>query len=111
MAPRYEASVRKRPDTILRKIDVRDWKSPVAQQFKIQSLPQLVVYSPDGAEIKRGYDPAMLDDPTSGSGGSAGGGSGMGESGPLIVGVGVIVFVALLLFVVTKVLGPQKKPS
>jgi len=72
LAPRYEAAVRKRNDTILRKIDVKSWQSPVAQQFKISSLPHLIVYNPEGQIVKQGFDPAMLDDPTSASGGGPG---------------------------------------
>lgn len=40
-----------RPDVALRKIDVKDWDSPVAKaRLKgIKSLPYVIVYGPDGA--------------------------------------------------------------
>ncbi len=44
-----------RDDIVVVKVDINrpgvtriDWQSPVAQQFKLQSIPQFKVYGPDG---------------------------------------------------------------
>jgi thiol-disulfide isomerase/thioredoxin len=44
-----------RDDLVVVKVDINrpgveriDWKSPVAQQFKLQSIPQFKIYGPDG---------------------------------------------------------------
>ncbi len=44
-----------RDDIVVVKVDINrpgitriDWESPVAQQFKLQSIPQFKVYGPDG---------------------------------------------------------------
>lgn len=45
----------KRDDVVIVKVDINrpetrgiDWKSPVARQFELQSIPHFKVYSPDG---------------------------------------------------------------
>lgn len=63
MAPQLEDFVRKRPETVLRKVDVNragvrriDWHSPVIGQFDIRMLPYLQIYGPDGALISSGEE-------------------------------------------------------
>ena len=41
LSPRLEAAVRERGNVRLRRVNIRDWSSPVAQQYGIQSIPQL----------------------------------------------------------------------
>jgi hypothetical protein len=88
----------------MRRIDVKDWRSPVAQQFSIQSLPRLMIYNPEGAIVKQGYDLSLLDDPTSPGGGDGGGGG----ASVGMVGIGILALVAIGLFALTKILGPKK---
>lgn len=38
----------------VRKLDVIDWESPVARQYRISSLPHFMLYGPDGALIAAG---------------------------------------------------------
>lgn len=57
----------KRDDIVVVKVDINrpdvtriDWKSPVAQQYGLQSIPQFKVYGPDGklvAEDRIAYGP------------------------------------------------------
>jgi thiol-disulfide isomerase/thioredoxin len=55
IAPRLEALHMTRDDIVVVKIDINrpgvkgiDWKSPVARQYKLQSIPHFKVYDPDG---------------------------------------------------------------
>jgi thiol-disulfide isomerase/thioredoxin len=54
-APRLHALHASRPDIVVIEVDINrpetkgiDWRSPVAQQFNLRSIPHLKVYGPDG---------------------------------------------------------------
>ena len=54
-APILEQLHEKRADVVVVKVDINrpgvkgiDWKSPVAQQYQLNSIPHLKVYGPDG---------------------------------------------------------------
>lgn len=44
MGPQLEALAKQNSKVRLRKIDVKSWSSPVAQQHGVNSLPHLVLY-------------------------------------------------------------------
>ena len=48
LSPSLEQMARTDPEIALRKIDVVNWRTPVAQQFNIHSIPQVNVYSRSG---------------------------------------------------------------
>jgi thioredoxin 1 len=48
LGPSLEQMARSDPETALRKIDIVNWKTPVVQQFNIQSIPQVNVYDRNG---------------------------------------------------------------
>jgi thiol-disulfide isomerase/thioredoxin len=55
VAPRLEALHAKRADIVVVKVDINrpgvkgiDWKSPVAVQYKLHSIPHFKVYGPNG---------------------------------------------------------------
>ena len=48
LSPHLEQMARSDPDIALRKIDIVNWKMPVAQQFNIHSIPQVNVYDRSG---------------------------------------------------------------
>lgn len=55
VAPMLEKLHQSRADVVVVKVDINrpgtkgiDWKSPVAQQFGLQSIPHFKVYGPDG---------------------------------------------------------------
>ena len=55
MTPSLEKLHSERADVVVVKVDINrpgtkgiDWKSPVAQQYKLQSIPHFKVYGPDG---------------------------------------------------------------
>jgi thioredoxin 1 len=48
LAPRLEEMARNDPDVALRKIDIISWKTAVAQQFNIHSIPQVNIYDRNG---------------------------------------------------------------
>jgi hypothetical protein len=63
--PVLDDLVERRPDLALRRVDINrpgaegiDWKSPVARQFGITSLPHVKVFGPDKKLIAEG-DPAL----------------------------------------------------
>jgi len=66
LAPELDKLIEKRPDLALVKVDVNrpdikdqiDWESPVARQYKLESLPHLVVFDAEGKEVASG-DQAM----------------------------------------------------
>jgi thioredoxin-like negative regulator of GroEL len=39
------------PEIALRKIDIVNWKTPVARQFNVTSIPQVNVYNRGGALV------------------------------------------------------------
>jgi thiol-disulfide isomerase/thioredoxin len=55
IAPQVEGIHTRRADVVVIKVDINrpgvkgiDWHSPVAQQFKLHSIPHFKVYGPDG---------------------------------------------------------------
>ncbi len=69
LAPELEALAEERDDISLVVVDINrpgqsgiDWKSPVAQQYELNSIPHLRVFGPDGKELARADDArAMVD--------------------------------------------------
>ena len=56
IAPELEKLHAANPDVVVVKVDINrpgqkgiDWKSPVAEQFQLRSIPHFKVYGPDGA--------------------------------------------------------------
>jgi thioredoxin-like negative regulator of GroEL len=48
LSPRLEQMATSDPEIALRKIDIVNWKTAVAQQFNIRSIPQVNVYDRNG---------------------------------------------------------------
>ncbi|MFC1849888.1 hypothetical protein ACFL27_06730 [candidate division CSSED10-310 bacterium] len=48
MEPQLEAADEKSDLFGLRKIDIKNWRSPVAQQYRIRSIPTCMIYDPEG---------------------------------------------------------------
>lgn len=38
------------------RVNIDKWKSPVCQQFQINSVPAMIVYGPDGKELAKGEE-------------------------------------------------------
>jgi thiol-disulfide isomerase/thioredoxin len=53
LAPRLEALAAKNNMVVL-KVDIREWGSPVANQFNIRSVPFLMIYDKSGKKIAEG---------------------------------------------------------
>lgn len=58
VAPMLERLHQQRADIVVVKVDINrpgqrgiDWRSPVAQQYKLESVPHFKVYGPDGKMI------------------------------------------------------------
>jgi thiol-disulfide isomerase/thioredoxin len=67
LSPLLEKLHRTRDDVVVVKIDINraeikgiDWQSPVAQEFKLESIPHLKVYNPDGSLKVEGDDAREL---------------------------------------------------
>ena len=61
ISPKLDELHKKRDDIAVVKVDINradtkkiDWKSPVAQQYKLESIPHFKVYSPEGKLIAEG---------------------------------------------------------
>lgn len=48
LSPSLEQMARSDPEIALRKVDIVNWKTPVALQFNLQSIPQVNVYNRGG---------------------------------------------------------------
>ena len=48
LSPNLEQMARSDPEIALRKIDIVNWKTTVAQQFNVRSIPQVNVYDRSG---------------------------------------------------------------
>ena len=51
LSPSLEQIARTDPEIALRKIDIVNWKTPVARQFNLTSIPQVNVYNRGGALV------------------------------------------------------------
>ncbi len=51
LSPSLEQMARSDPEIALRKIDIVNWKTPVARQFNLTSIPQVNVYNRGGALV------------------------------------------------------------
>jgi thioredoxin 1 len=51
LAPSLEQLARSDPEVALRKIDIVNWKMPVARQFNVHSIPQVNVYNRGGSLV------------------------------------------------------------
>ncbi len=67
IAPKLDALHAAREDVVVVKVDINrpehkgiDWKSPVAQQYKMQSIPYFKVYGPDGKLVADGKEASAL---------------------------------------------------
>lgn len=61
ISPKLDALHKKRDDIAVVKVDINraetkkiDWQSPVAQQYKLHSIPHFKVFSPEGKLIAEG---------------------------------------------------------
>ncbi len=54
VGPALERLAERRTDLAIRKVDIVDWTMPVAAQYKIVSLPYLIVYDPAGRRMAEG---------------------------------------------------------
>jgi len=54
IGPALERLAGRRSDLAVRKVDIVDWTMPVAAQYKIVSLPYLVLYDPAGRPMAEG---------------------------------------------------------
>lgn len=59
--PHLKAMVKKYPNNVaLKKIDIIRWQTPVAKQYRINSIPYLKLYDPKGKEVMDGGGQAIL---------------------------------------------------
>ncbi|MDD9305272.1 MAG: hypothetical protein HUK40_24270 [Desulfobacter sp.] len=50
--PPLEAANKKSNWFGVRRINIKDWKSPVSAQFKIRGIPYGILYGPNGKQIE-----------------------------------------------------------
>jgi thiol-disulfide isomerase/thioredoxin len=67
MAPLLEKLTEKRKDVVVNRIDINrpnirgiDWHSPVAQQYKLESIPQFKVFDEHGKLIAEGDEASSM---------------------------------------------------
>ncbi len=93
---------------VLRKVDIKDWRSPVARQYSISSIPHLKLYGPEGHLIAEGGAGQVLhnleDRLGKGTVDEAGGSAASSSMMPFLIFIGLLGIVAYLLFF-------KKKPA
>ena len=67
IAPKLDALHAAREDIVVVKVDINrpehkgiDWKSPVARQYQLQSVPHFKVYGPDGKLVAEGKEASKM---------------------------------------------------
>jgi thiol-disulfide isomerase/thioredoxin len=61
ITPYLERLARSRSDVAIRKVNVVDWDTPVAEQYRVTYLPYLQMYGPNGALIAEGADRVLAE--------------------------------------------------
>lgn len=56
LAPMLEGLTQKNPRYVLLKVDIRDWKSPVALQYGLRSIPHLKIFDENGRLVAEGKE-------------------------------------------------------
>jgi thioredoxin 1 len=63
LAPAMEQLAESRPDLAIHKVNINrpdvkgiDWRSPLAQQYKIRQVPYFMIFSPQGKLVAQGPD-------------------------------------------------------
>lgn len=63
IAPYLEKLVEARDDIVVRKVDINrkgvqgiDWRSPLARQYELQSIPHFILYDKSGKRFKEGIE-------------------------------------------------------
>jgi len=57
LGPALKRLAAKKPDRLaVRKVDIVDWTMPVAEQYRIESLPHLVLFDADGRRVAEGEE-------------------------------------------------------
>ena len=51
LSPKLEKIAKEDPDVVLRKVDIVKWRTPVTQQFKINSVPNVWVIDGSGRQV------------------------------------------------------------
>lgn len=61
LAPLLEQLAQRRPDLVVKKVNINrpgfqgiDWKSPLAQQYQLKSVPYFLIFNPRGKLMARG---------------------------------------------------------
>ena len=63
LGPKLEVLVKKYDDVLLRKINIRNWSSPVCKKYNIRSIPYVIVYDKKGNQVgSPSYDFYMIRD-------------------------------------------------
>jgi thioredoxin 1 len=92
----------------VRKIDIINWDSPVSRQYRLSSIPFMILYGPDGARIAAGDAGSVLHRLQSALG-SSGGSVPRGDSdGSLIPVLSFAAVLALAFFLVVRRRRPQQ---
>jgi thiol-disulfide isomerase/thioredoxin len=61
ITPYLEQLARARSDVAVRKVNVVDWDTPVAAQYRVDYLPYLQMYGPNGALIAEGAEQVLAE--------------------------------------------------
>jgi len=102
LEPRLLELAGRHPESLaLRKVDIINWDSEVARQYRLSSIPYMELYGPDGSRIAAGDAGSVLRRLQSslGAGGRPNEPSGRGSAVVPVVAIGAIFAVALGLIV------------
>jgi thiol-disulfide isomerase/thioredoxin len=94
---------------VLRKVDVIDWDSAVARQYRLSSIPYLVLFGPDGSRLAAGDASTVLHRLEAGLGASGSPHPSSGHRIPVrsMLVIGVVIAAAAAIKVGVRRLGPR----
>ena len=91
----------------LRKVDIINWDSEVTRQYRVTSVPYLVLYGPDGVQLSAGDPQTVLRRLQSSLGGKGGGLTPTGRDSSLVP----LLTVAAILAVVVALVARRRRPA
>lgn len=95
----------------LRKVDIINWDSEVSRQYRISSIPFVVLYGPDGARLAAGDPGTVLRRLQSDLGDSGGGMSPSNSLGSLIPILGLAAIFAIAVGLVARKRRPTQSAA
>jgi thiol-disulfide isomerase/thioredoxin len=87
---------------VVRKVDIINWDSPVSRQYRLSSIPYMVLYGPDGTRIAAGDAGSVIHRLRSALGSPSGPPTLDSRHSPLIPGLATVAIIAVVLALLVR---------